>query len=552
MKERQFSVLIAAAAPEARAAIHDALSRDPVISYVAIDAESGLRALELRSAQRPDCLILDHDLPDLSTLEALKKLAAEERVPACAVVVLVGAGDVRLATEAIESGAHCCLEKNRARGEELLHAVSQAIEKAERQRRFAEREQLTRELAARAKAAQTEEKIRRLQAVIDVALAHHTLDDLLHEMLVSIRELLETDYDAILLLTEDQQSLVVSSTIGLDEAIGIRIPVGRGVAGSIAASRAPLIVEDLSAVEVINPVLRRMVHSLVGAPLIAEGRLIGVIHADTARDKRFTEDDVRLLQLAADRIALAIEQRRLYEVERQARRQAEEANRSKDEFLSVVSHELRTPLNAILGYARLLRRGPQDPQWVERAAEVIERSGMAQLRLIDDLLDTASIISGKLRLETGPVDLASVIEEAVQTLRPAADAKGVSLQAKLSPEVGQITGDPLRLRQVVWNLISNAVKFTPQGGRVGVRLERIDPHICITVSDTGKGIKAEFLPCIFDRFRQADASITRRHGGLGLGLSLVKYLVELHGGTIEAASEGEGRGATFKILVPVS
>jgi K+-sensing histidine kinase KdpD/CheY-like chemotaxis protein len=462
MKEQQFSVLIAAAAPEVRTAIHDALSRDPAIYYVAIDAESGLRALELRSARRPDCLILDHDLPDLSTLEALKKLAAEERAPACAVVVLVGAGDVRLATEAIESGAHCCLEKNRATGEELLHAVSQAIEKAERQRRFAEREQLTRELATRAEAEQTEKKIRRLQAVIDVALAHYTLDDLLHEMLGSIRELLETDYDAILLLTEDQQSLVVSSTIGLDEGIGMRIPVGRGVAGSIAASRAPLIVEDLSAVEVINPVLRRMVHSLVGAPLIAEGRLIGVIHADTARDRRFTEDDVRLLQLAADRIALAIEQRRLYEVERQARRQAEEANRSKDEFLSIVSHELRTPLNAILGYARLLRRGPQDSQGVERAAEVIERNGMAQLRLIDDLLDTASIISGKLRLEIGPVNPVSVIEEAVQTLRPAADAKGVSLQAELLPEVGQISGDPLRLRQVVWNLVSNAVKFTPR------------------------------------------------------------------------------------------
>ena len=169
---------------------------------------------------------------------------------------------------------------------------------------------------------------------------------------------------------------------------------------------------------------------------------------------------------------------------------------------------------------------------------------MAQSRLIEDLLDTAGIITGNLRLEIGPVDLVSMIEEAVQTIRPAADAKGISLQAELPPEVGQITGDPIRLRQVVWNLVSNAVKFTPQGGRVEVRLERIDPHICITVSDTGKGIKAEFLPDIFDRFRQADASITRRHGGLGLGLSLVKYLVELHGGTIDVASEGEGRGTT--------
>ena len=205
----------------------------------------------------------------------------------------------------------------------------------------------------------------------------------------------------------------------------------------------------------------------------------------------------------------------------------------------------------MLGYAALLRHGGLDAQKVKHAADVIERSGKAQAQLIDDLLDTARIISGKLRLDVGPVDLVSVIEEAVQTIRPAADAKGISLQTDLPPEIGQITGDPARLQQVVWNLLSNAVKFTPQGGRVEVRLERVDPHICITVSDTGKGISPDFLPYVFDRFRQADASSARRYGGLGLGLALVKYLVELHGGTIEAASAGEGQGATFKVTLPV-
>jgi CheY-like chemotaxis protein len=185
------------------------------------------------------------------------------------------------------------------------------------------------------------------------------------------------------------------------------------------------------------------------------------------------------------------------------------------------------------------------------AADVIERSGKAQTQLIDDLLDTARIISGKLRLDVGPVDLVLVIEQAVQTIHPAADAKGISLQANLPPEIGQITGDSARLQQMVWNLLSNAVKFTPKGGRVEVRLERVDPHICITVSDTGKGVSPEFLPYVFDRFRQADASSARRYGGLGLGLALVKYLVELHGGTIEAASLGEGQGATFKVTLPV-
>jgi CheY-like chemotaxis protein len=167
------------------------------------------------------------------------------------------------------------------------------------------------------------------------------------------------------------------------------------------------------------------------------------------------------------------------------------------------------------------------------------------------LLDTARIISGKLRLEVGPVDLVSVIEQAVQTIYPAADAKGISIVTDLPSEIGQITGDPARLQQVVWNLLSNAVKFTPQGGRVEARLERADPYIRITVSDTGKGISPDFLPYVFDRFRQADASSAKRYGGLGLGLALVKYLVELHGGTVEVASAGEGQGATFKVTLPV-
>jgi PAS domain S-box-containing protein len=237
--------------------------------------------------------------------------------------------------------------------------------------------------------------------------------------------------------------------------------------------------------------------------------------------------------------------------ERAAREAAEAATRSKDEFLAVVSHELRSPLNAILGYAALLRYGNLDAQDVKQAIEVIERSGRAQAQLIDDLLDTARIISGKLRLAVGPVDLVSVIEEAVKTIHPAAEAKGVSLRATLPPEIGQITGDPARLQQVVWNLLSNAVKFTPQGGLVEAQLERVDPHIRITVSDTGKGLTPDFLPYIFDRFYQSDASSARRHGGLGLGLALVKYLVELHGGTIEATSAGEGQGATFKVTLPV-
>ena len=349
----------------------------------------------------------------------------------------------------------------------IVKWIGTATDIHDRKEAEAEREELlARERAARAEAEHSAESIRRLQAVTDSALAPLTLDDLLHEMLARIRELLATDSATILLLNEDGQSLSVRATIGWEEtATGLRVPVGQGVAGSIAASRAPLVVKDISAVELINLDVRQKARSLIGAPMIVEGRLIGVIHADTTRLRRFTEDDVRLLQLAADRVALAIEHARLYEVEQQARRQAEEANRMKDEFLALVSHELRSPLNAILGYAAMLRYGGVDAQKVRHAVDVIERSGRAQAQLIDDLLDTSRIISGKLRLEVGPVDLVSVIEQAVQTIHPAADAKGISLETDLPSEIGQITGDPARLQQVVWNLLSNAVKFTPQGGQ---------------------------------------------------------------------------------------
>jgi PAS domain S-box-containing protein len=434
-------------------------------------------------------------------------------------------------------------------GRKLFTVILRDI--TERRQAEAEREQLAREQTARAEAEYAAERIRRLQAVTDSVLAHLTLEDLLPEMLRHIQELLETDSAAILLLLEDGQSLVIRAAIGLqEEVIGMRIPLGKGVAGSIAASRAPLVVEDLSAVEVINPILGREARSLIGAPLIVKGELIGVIHADTSKLKRFAENDVRLLQLAADRVALAIEQRRFYEVEQQARRQAEEANRTKDEFLALVSHELRSPLNAILGYTRMLRSGPEDREGFNKFTGVIERSAKAQLQIIEDLLDSARIVTGKLRIEPSLVDLVPALEAALDTVRSAAEAKGITLVANFRRLPEQVLGDSTRLQQVVWNLLTNAVKFTPESGRVELRMEGAADHIRIAVSDTGKGIEPEFLPFVFDRFRQADSSSGRRYGGLGLGLLLVKHLVELHGGTIAAASEGAGRGTTFTITLP--
>jgi PAS domain S-box-containing protein len=239
------------------------------------------------------------------------------------------------------------------------------------------------------------------------------------------------------------------------------------------------------------------------------------------------------------------------ERERVARSESEDASRMKDEFIALISHELRSPLNAILGWTRILRQGRPDEELYLRATEIIERSARMQSQLIDDLMDTARIVRGKVKLEVQPVNLAPLIEKAMDVVRPAADAKGITLDAVLDREADQITGDPDRLQQVVWNLLSNAVKFTTEGGRVEVKLGRVDPYIQISVRDTGCGISPEFMPYLFERYRQADAAAARRKGGLGLGLSLVRQLVEMHGGSVTAESEGEDKGATFIVKLPV-
>jgi len=238
--------------------------------------------------------------------------------------------------------------------------------------------------------------------------------------------------------------------------------------------------------------------------------------------------------------------------ERAARSEAERASRMKDEFLATLGHELRTPLNAIVGWAQILRNKSCTPEDLAEGLAVIERNATAQARIIEDLLDMSRITSGKVRLDIHPVDLNEVITSAVETARPASEGKGVQLQRVLGPHnLSTVRGDPGRLQQVVWNLLTNAIKFTPKGGRVQIRVDQVQSHLEITVSDTGAGIKPEFLPYVFDRFRQADASTTRHHGGLGLGLAIVKHLVELHGGTVRAESEGLGKGATFIVSLPL-
>ena len=256
----------------------------------------------------------------------------------------------------------------------------------------------------------------------------------------------------------------------------------------------------------------------------------------------------RLFQAAVE---AAEERKLLLEREQMARAEAEHANAMKDEFLATLSHELRTPLGAILGWAVILRRSENGFVECQKGLEVIERNARAQTQLIEDLLDMSRIISGKIRLDMQPVEPFSFIEAAVETVRPAADAKAIRLDKFLDFAAGPMFGDPNRLQQIVWNLLSNAIKFTPSGGRVQIMLRRVESHVEISVSDTGIGIKPGFLPYVFERFRQGDPSTTRPYGGLGLGLSIVKHLAELHGGTVKAESLGDGHGSTFSVNLPL-
>jgi PAS domain S-box-containing protein len=270
-------------------------------------------------------------------------------------------------------------------------------------------------------------------------------------------------------------------------------------------------------------------------PVLEDTRLIAAVYtvSDVTDRKRAEEERARFLVL-----------------EQVARAEAEAANRAKDEFLATLSHELRAPLNAMLGWARMLRGGKLDEATAARALETIERNAKLQSQLIEDLLDVSRIISGKVRLTVRPVDLSQVIDVAVDAVHPAALAKSIRLESVLDRSAGPVLGDADRLQQVVWNLLSNAVKFTPSGGRVDVRLEGDESEVRIRVHDTGRGIAPDFLPYVFDRFRQGSVLTTRTHGGLGLGLAIVRHLIELHGGTVQAESPGPGAGATFTVRLP--
>ncbi len=291
--------------------------------------------------------------------------------------------------------------------------------------------------------------------------------------------------------------------------------------------------------------------SLTISPVMdADGRIIGAskVARDITRQKQ-SERDLRAAKQLVD--TANREKDELLVSERHARGEVERASRMKDEFLANLSHELRTPLNAILGWAQILRNAPSGED-VAQGMKIIERNARSQVQIIEDLLDMSRIISGKIRLEVQRLDIATVVRAAVETVKPMAEAKGVRLHTVLDAQTAPVSGDSNRLQQVFWNLLTNAVKFTPKGGRVQVLLERVDSHLEVSVIDSGEGIEPEFLPFVFDRFRQADGGTARRHGGLGIGLAIVKQLTELHGGTARVKSSGKGLGSTFTVTLPMT
>ncbi|MHC0066763.1 PAS domain S-box protein [Nostoc sp. UIC 10890] len=399
--------------------------------------------------------------------------------------------------------------------------------------------------------------LQRITAALSEALTPQQVADVVVNQGIAA---LEATAGSVVLLTEGNTELKVVQAIGYPQSLmdawaNFPITAPNQIAETVR-TRAPIFLENLAALIAKYPHLTGAV-TLTGnnawatIPLIAEAKIIGALGLSFATVQIFNEEDRGFMLTLGQQCAQAIARAQLYEAEKIARAQAETANRIKDEFLAVLSHELRTPLNPILGWAKLLRTRKFDEPTKIRALETIERNAKLQTQLIGDLLDVSRILQGKVRLNLYAVNLKGAIAAALETVRLAAEAKSIQIQTVLSDDIGKVLGDGDRLQQVMWNLLSNAVKFTPTEGLVEVRLEQVGLDAQIQVIDTGKGINPEFLPYVFDYFRQADAKTTRVFGGLGLGLAIVRHLVELHGGTVQAESLGEGQGATFTVRLPL-
>ena len=426
--------------------------------------------------------------------------------------------------------------------------------------------QTRRERAARFRAEEAEARLatelaemQRLQELNTSLLNQDELPRILHDVLNASMKVLSADSGAVQLYDEVEDTLTIIAQVGLSQEFVDDFATIRTVDSVCAAAlarRERVIIEDVSHTTVF-PDLAAMFDADVSVtvqstPFLGRsGKPLGVLSTFFRQHRCLADRELRFLDLYVHQAGLAIERSRLLDAERIARREAEEANRLKDHFLSTVSHELRTPLNAILGWADMLRSGLLAEARRDRALQAIYDNAQRQVQLIGDLLDVSRIMSGKLRFERTTIDVQSVIQSALSVIEPAAHAKAIDLVVNQHPTVITSFGDASRLQQVVWNLLSNAVKFTPNGGAVHVDVRDDGNVVEIIVRDTGIGIPRAFLPFVFDPFRQADGSTTRSYDGLGLGLSIARQIVEAHGGSVHADSEGDGKGAQFTLRLPV-
>ncbi|MBW4557841.1 MAG: PAS domain S-box protein [Trichormus sp. ATA11-4-KO1] len=444
----------------------------------------------------------------------------------------------------------------------FLGYIGSCIDITDRKQAEAEREQML---------ARSQRYTRQLHGLTEAALAINsalTIEEVLRVITEQAREIIGA-HQSVTSMTLDDDWAKLMNSISLSDKYAVwrdhQQPGGLGIDANVRQTNRPMRMTQAELTAHFGQQLDKQppMRGWLAAPLIGrDGHNIGLIQLSDKYEDDFTKEDEAIIVQLAQMASIAIENTRLYEAEQQARTQAEEANCIKDEFLAVLSHELRSPLNPILGWSKLLQTRKFDPSKTATALATIERNARLQAQLIEDLLDVSRILQGKLRLNVDKVNLVTTIDGALETVRLAAEAKKIDLKFlpvtnlalgdtnSISHPPCLVMGDPNRLQQVIWNLLSNAVKFTPQGGRVRVCLERVDSHIQIRVIDTGKGINPKFLAHVFDYFRQADSTTTRKFGGLGLGLAIVRQLVELHGGTVFAESAGEGQGATFTVQLP--
>jgi signal transduction histidine kinase/ActR/RegA family two-component response regulator len=478
------------------------------------------------SGSPPDLVVLDWHLPGISGVEVCRVLRASHDAMRLPIVMLTSSGHKDDILEALAAGANDYVTKPYDVAE-VIARVSTLV-RTSRLHRTQLRRTRQLSLSAEVGAALTTGKDLREVAV-------RSVEALVRHVDATVVEIWTGGTDELSLLAKHEEAP--------------RLP--EAFVRPLADRRVPLLVDDPTSV----PELAALrLTAFVALPLIVRGEVLGVLALGTSQP---IVDAAPVLAGIADLLALGIGRARVEEEriallvrERSARADAEAANRSKDDFLATVSHELRTPLNAISGWTSLLKAGDLDAQKTTRALDVIERSVRSQSRLIDDLLDISRIISGTLRVNFGSVDVAEVAEMALESVRVASDAKGLTLDASIDTKAGRVEGDADRIQQIIWNLLSNAIKFTPRGGRVALALSRDDHGVVIDVTDSGQGIASEFVPYVFERFKQADGTATRSKGGLGLGLAIVKSLTELHGGSAEAHSDGLGQGSRFRVALP--